>query len=102
MVVVVAILAIDVVAAELELHLLRQGVKQRVLGVRGQLGKHEVALRLERTPDVLEHTGVEYCERHEVHGVQFPLRIGEVALRVFHLRVFLMLAEHLARVQTGD
>ena len=45
-------------------------LQKRVLRFGGKFGKHEVALRLPLAPNMLEGTGIESRERHEVLWIQ--------------------------------
>ena len=70
MVVVRTELAVQVMPAQLELHTLAKFIQKRVLRFGGKFGKHEVALRLPLAPNMLEGTGIESRERHEVLRIQ--------------------------------
>ena len=101
-VVVIAVHPVDVMVAQLKLHLLGQLGQEGVLGFGRQLGEHEVAFRLPGPPDLLEGAGIEYGKGHEVFRVKALLVIVEVAFRILHAGVLLSLLQHLTAPQAGQ
>ena len=102
MVIITAVFTVNIMLAQLELHLLDQFGQQGVLPFRRKLRKHKVTFRLPLSPYLLKGTGIEHGKRHEVFRIEALFVIIEIALGIFQLRVLLTLLKHFPGFHSGQ